>query len=190
MNAERRSFAAGSFSSGPMPARYARHGPDASRAHPHQSSPPSQWPPAPHRKAAGAGPGGRQGADVTAPDPTRRARVRGVRSAPRDSLPLTPSFGLWRASHTLPMFKSWESNPCEKCRFNRHNSRVDWENNGQGTSPASPASNPHWEANGLSCSRRSRPGSSGPLSCSILTCPRHRLVGPHLRRRHDRSRSS
>jgi putative ABC transport system substrate-binding protein len=42
----------------------------------------------------------------------------------------------------------------------------------------------------LSYSRRSRPGSSGLQSCSILTCPRHRLIGPHLRRRHGRSRSS
>ena len=40
------------------------------------------------------------------------------------------------------------SSPCEKCRFNRHNSRVDWENNGQGTSPASPFKKPRWEASG------------------------------------------
>jgi len=37
---------------------------------------------------------------------------------------------------------------------------------------------------------RSRPGSSGPLLSPILTCPRHRLVDPHLRPRHDHSRSS
>ena len=52
-----------------------------------------------------------------------------------------------------------------------------------GTSPASPPSNPRWEASGLSCSRRSRLGSSGPHSCSILTRSPHRLICPHLRRR-------
>jgi putative ABC transport system substrate-binding protein len=36
-----------------------------------------------------------------------------------------------------------------------------------GTSSASPHGNPRWEASGLNCSRRSRPGSSGPPSCSI-----------------------
>ena len=46
-----------------------------------------------------------------------------------------------------------------------------------------------WKASGLSCSRRSRPGSSARLSCSILTCPPHRLICPHLRRRPDHSRS-
>ena len=58
-----------------------------------------------------------------------------------------------------------------------------------GTSPASPPSKPRWEESGLSCSRRSRPGSSGPQSCSILTWSRHRLLCPHLRRRPGHSRS-
>jgi putative ABC transport system substrate-binding protein len=40
-----------------------------------------------------------------------------------------------------------------------------------GTSPVSPSTKPRWEASGLSCSRRSRRGSSGPQSCSILTPP-------------------
>jgi putative ABC transport system substrate-binding protein len=42
---------------------------------------------------------------------------------------------------------------------------------------------PRWGASGLSCSRRSRPPSNGPQSCSIPTRPRHRLICPHLRRR-------
>ena len=58
-----------------------------------------------------------------------------------------------------------------------------------GTSLASPTSNAPWEASGLSCSRRSRLGSSGPPSCSIPTRPPHLLLCPHLRRRPGRSRS-
>jgi hypothetical protein len=34
---------------------------------------------------------------------------------------------------------------------------------------------PRWQASGLSCSRRSRPRSSGPQSCSILISRPHRL---------------
>ena len=49
---------------------------------------------------------------------------------------------------------------------------------------------PRWEASGLSCCRRSRPGSSGPQSCSIPTLAPHRFICPHLRRRPGRSRSS
>ena len=59
-----------------------------------------------------------------------------------------------------------------------------------GTSPASAARKPRWEASGLSCSRRSRPGSSEPPSCSILTPPPYRLICHHLRRRLGHSRSS
>ena len=54
-------------------------------------------------------------------------------------------------------------------------------------------SKPRWEASGLSCSRRSRPGSSGPQSCSIPTrAPAASHICPHLRRRpgHSRSRQS
>jgi putative ABC transport system substrate-binding protein len=51
------------------------------------------------------------------------------------------------------------------------------------------SSKPRWEASGLSCSRRSRPDSSEPLSCSIPTCPPQPLICPHLRRRLRRSRS-
>ena len=58
-----------------------------------------------------------------------------------------------------------------------------------GTSPASPSTRPRWEASGLSCSRRSRPGSSALQSCSIPIRPRHRLICPHLRRRPGHSRS-
>ena len=58
-----------------------------------------------------------------------------------------------------------------------------------GTPPASAAWKPRWEASGLSCSRRSRLGSSGPQSYSIPTRPRYRLICPHLRRRHGYSRS-
>ena len=58
-----------------------------------------------------------------------------------------------------------------------------------GTSPALPATKPRWEASGLNCSRRSRQGSSGPRSCSILTTPPHRFLCPHLRRRPGHSRS-
>jgi putative ABC transport system substrate-binding protein len=49
------------------------------------------------------------------------------------------------------------------------------------------------EASGLSCSRRSRQGSSGLQSCSILTStPYQFILCPHLRRRpgHSRSRQS
>ena len=58
-----------------------------------------------------------------------------------------------------------------------------------GTSPASPTTKPRWEASGLSCFRRLRPGSSGLPSCSIPTFP-HRFICPQLRRRlrHSRSR--
>ena len=45
-------------------------------------------------------------------------------------------------------------------------------------------------ASGLSCSRKSRLGSSGPPSCSIPTRSPHRLLCPHLRRRPGHSRSS
>jgi putative ABC transport system substrate-binding protein len=44
-------------------------------------------------------------------------------------------------------------------------------------------------ASGLSCSRRSRPDSSGPQSCSIPTPPLCRPMCPHLRRRPGHSRS-
>jgi hypothetical protein len=61
-----------------------------------------------------------------------------------------------------------------------------------GTSPASLGTKPRWEASGLSCSQRSRPGSGGPHSSSIPTPPPqpHRLICPHLRRRPGHSRSS
>ena len=61
-----------------------------------------------------------------------------------------------------------------------------------GTAPASPARKPRWEASGLRCSRRSRPGLSGPQSCSIPTRSPHRLICHHLSRRpgHSRSRPS
>jgi hypothetical protein len=61
-----------------------------------------------------------------------------------------------------------------------------------GTSPASPPTTSRWEANGLSCSRRLRPGSSGSQSCSIPTLPPHQLICPHLRPQpgHSRSRQS
>src|SRR5262249_46123001 len=57
------------------------------------------------------------------------------------------------------------------------------------TSPVSASCKPRWEASGFRCSRRSRPGSSGPQSCSILTPLRYRLLCPHLRRRRGYSRS-
>jgi putative ABC transport system substrate-binding protein len=41
----------------------------------------------------------------------------------------------------------------------------------------------------LELSRRSRPASSGPPSCSIPTRSTHRFIGPHLRRRPGHSRS-
>ena len=50
-------------------------------------------------------------------------------------------------------------------------------------SPASPVTKPRWEASGLNCSRRSRPGSSGPHSCSLLISIPYRPICPHLRRR-------
>ena len=52
--------------------------------------------------------------------------------------------------------------------------------NRAGTSPASPTWKPRWEASGLSCSRRSRRGSSGPPSCSILTSTSCRFMCHHL----------
>jgi len=58
-----------------------------------------------------------------------------------------------------------------------------------GTSPASPSWKPRWEASGLSCSRRSRPGSSGPPSFSTPTRSPRRFICPHLRRRPGHSRS-
>ena len=49
------------------------------------------------------------------------------------------------------------------------------------------ARKPRWEARTLSCFRRSRPGSSGPQSCSIPTT--HSFLCPILRRRPGYSRS-
>ena len=51
--------------------------------------------------------------------------------------------------------------------------------------------NPHWEVSGLNCSRKSRPGSSAPQSCSIRTrpVPAYWLLCLHLRRRPGHSRS-
>ena len=46
-----------------------------------------------------------------------------------------------------------------------------------------------WEVSGLSCSRRSRLGSSGQQSYSIPTFPPYRFICPHLRRRPSHSRS-
>jgi putative ABC transport system substrate-binding protein len=46
------------------------------------------------------------------------------------------------------------------------------------------------QASGLSCSRRSRLGSSEPPSCSIPTRHPYRLLCPSLRRQPDHSRSS
>jgi putative ABC transport system substrate-binding protein len=48
--------------------------------------------------------------------------------------------------------------------------------NRAGTLPASPSSKPRWGANGLSCSRRSRRGSSGPQSCSTPRRSPHPLL--------------
>ena len=61
-----------------------------------------------------------------------------------------------------------------------------------GTSPASPPWKPRWEASGLNCYLRSRPGSRVPPSCLILTRLPHRPLCPHLRRRprHSRLRRS
>jgi hypothetical protein len=59
-----------------------------------------------------------------------------------------------------------------------------------GTSPVLAARKPRWEASGLNCSRRSRPGSSGPHSCSIPMRSPYRFMCSHLKRRPDHSRSS
>jgi len=52
-----------------------------------------------------------------------------------------------------------------------------------GTSPALPTWNRRWEASGLNCFRRSRPGSTGSQSCSIPTLLLCRPICPHLKRR-------
>ena len=57
-----------------------------------------------------------------------------------------------------------------------------------GTLPASLSTKRRWEASGLSCSRRSHPGSSGPPSCSIQTPLPYRLICPHSRRRPGHSK--
>src|SRR6516225_2254183 len=62
--------------------------------------------------------------------------------------------------------------------------------NRAGTSPALPPWKPPWEASGLSYSRRLRPGSSGPQSCSVPTRSPQRPICLHLRRRPGHSRSS
>jgi putative tryptophan/tyrosine transport system substrate-binding protein len=54
---------------------------------------------------------------------------------------------------------------------------------------ASQSWNRRWEENGSSCSLRSRLGSTGSQSCSILTRPPHRFICPHSRRRPGHSRS-
>ena len=67
-----------------------------------------------------------------------------------------------RETRTIPIVFVSVSDPVASGIVARSTARV-------GTSPASPATKRRWEASGLSCSRRSRRGSSGSQSCSIPT---------------------
>jgi putative ABC transport system substrate-binding protein len=67
-----------------------------------------------------------------------------------------------RETRTIPIVFANGGDPVASGIVARLDARV-------GTSPDSPAWKPRWEASGLSCSRRSRPASSGPQSCSIPT---------------------
>jgi putative ABC transport system substrate-binding protein len=89
---------------------------------------------------------------------------------------------LQRETRTIPIVFVTVADPVASGIVPRLDRRV-------GTLPASPTWKPRWEASGLSCSRRSRPGSSGPQSCSILTSTPYRFICPHLRRRPGHSRS-
>jgi putative ABC transport system substrate-binding protein len=60
-----------------------------------------------------------------------------------------------RETRTIPIVFAVASDPVVRASSSGSTARV-------GTSPASPPSKPRWEASGLSCSPRSRPGSSGP----------------------------
>ena len=75
-----------------------------------------------------------------------------------------PTVAVQRETRTIPIVFVSVSDPVASGIVARSTARV-------GTSPASPATKRRWEASGLSCSRRSRPGSSGPRSCSIPTPP-------------------
>ena len=93
---------------------------------------------------------------------------------------------LQRETRTIPIVFVLVADPVANGIVAKPTNRV-------GTSPASPTLKRPWEASGLSCSRRSRPGSSGPQSCSVPTLPPpRRFLHPHLRRRpsHSRSRQS
>ena len=82
-----------------------------------------------------------------------------------------------RETRTIPIVFATVADPSSAASSRVSTARV-------GTSPASPATKPRWQASGLSCSRRSRPGSSGSQSCSIPTQPLpYQLICPHLRRR-------
>jgi len=78
--------------------------------------------------------------------------------------PTLTAVALQRETRTIPIVFVSVSDPVASGIVARSTARV-------GTSPASPATKRRWEASGLSCSRRSRPGSSGPRSCSIPTPP-------------------
>ena len=96
-----------------------------------------------------------------------------------NSAPVTVA--LQRETRTIPIVFANLSDPVGSGFVQGLDRRV-------GISPASPTSKPRWEASGLNCSRRSRPGSSGPQSCSIP--PGGIIICPHLRRRPGHSRSS
>ena len=93
-----------------------------------------------------------------------------------------PPIAVQRDTQTIPIVfvGTTDPSPCTSSRGST--ARV-------GTSPVSPTSNSRWQTSGLSCSRRSRPASSGPQSCSIPTRPPHRPLCPQLRRRPGHSRS-
>jgi hypothetical protein len=85
------------------------------------------------------------------------------------------------APHAVALLRSRRANPSPPASSRGSTSRA-------GISPASPSTNPRCQASGLNCSRRSRPRSSGPPSCSILTPLKYRLICRHLRwRRGDRN---
>jgi putative ABC transport system substrate-binding protein len=69
-----------------------------------------------------------------------------------------------RQTRTIPIVFANVGDPVAAASSRGSTARV-------GTSPASPTLKPRWGASGLSCSRRSRPGSSGSHSCSIPTWP-------------------
>ena len=79
------------------------------------------------------------------------------------------TFAVQRETRTIPIVFAGVIDPVAS-------GIVDRLDRPSGNITASPTGKPHWAESGLSCSRRSRPGSSGSQSCSIPRRPPHRFI--------------